>query len=65
MDSVHYLRCCLKERLQRDYSNLFGYEKERNCVAQLLKRTVETGESNSLLLIGPRGVGKTTVRIYI
>lgn len=61
-DSVHLLRRCLKERLQRDYSTLLGYERERSNIAQLLQRTVETGESNSLLLIGPRGVGKTTVR---
>lgn len=51
----------LKERLQRDYSTLRGYEAERSNVRQLLQRTAEMGESNSLLLIGPRGAGKTTV----
>lgn len=52
----------LKERLQRDYTTLRGYEEERSNVRQLLQRTAEMGESNSLLLIGPRGAGKTTVR---
>lgn len=61
-DSVYSLKCFLKERLQRDYSNVYGYENERNCIGQLLQRTVETGESNSLLLVGPRGIGKSTVR---
>lgn len=51
----------LKERLQRDYSTFRGHENERDNVRQLLQRTAEMGESNSLLLIGPRGSGKTTV----
>ncbi|XP_017149749.2 origin recognition complex subunit 4 isoform X2 [Drosophila miranda] len=51
----------LKERLQRDYTTLRGYKEERSNVRQLLQRTAEMGESNSLLLIGPRGAGKTTL----
>ncbi|KAH8391112.1 hypothetical protein KR215_007279 [Drosophila sulfurigaster] len=51
----------LKDRLQRDYTTLRGYEAERSNVRQLLQRTAEMGESNSLLLIGPRGAGKTTL----
>ncbi|KAH8285493.1 hypothetical protein KR054_010001 [Drosophila jambulina] len=51
----------LKERLQRDYTTLRGYSEERSNVRQLLQRTAEMGESNSLLLIGPRGAGKTTL----
>ncbi|XP_043474076.1 origin recognition complex subunit 4 [Leptopilina heterotoma] len=35
------------------------HEKERQYVLDLLKRTVETGESNSALLIGPEDTGKT------
>jgi len=57
------IRRFLKERLQRDYTTLRGYAEERANVRQLLQRTAEMGESNSLLLIGPRGSGKTTVRI--
>ncbi|KAH8370825.1 hypothetical protein KR093_005118 [Drosophila rubida] len=55
------VRRFLKERLQRDYTSLRGYEAERSNVRQLLQRTAEMGESNSLLLIGPRGAGKTTL----
>lgn len=55
------LRKFLKERLQRDYTTLRGHESERENIRQLLQRTAEMGESNSLLLIGPRGSGKTTV----
>ncbi|XP_017070520.1 origin recognition complex subunit 4 [Drosophila eugracilis] len=54
-------RSFLKERLQRDYTTLRGYPEERSNVRQLLQRTAEMGESNSLLLIGPRGSGKTTL----
>lgn len=55
------VRKFLKERLQRDYTTFRGHENERDNVRQLLQRTAEMGESNSLLLIGPRGSGKTTV----
>lgn len=51
----------LKERLQTDYSTFRGHENERDNIRQLLQRTAEMGESNSMLLIGPRGSGKTTV----
>ncbi|KAH8233124.1 hypothetical protein KR026_004540 [Drosophila bipectinata] len=55
------VRRFLKARLQRDYTTLHGYKEERSNVRQLLQRTAEMGESNSLLLIGPRGAGKTTL----
>lgn len=52
--------------LKRNILNLekfVGYESERQQVYDLLKRTIDTGESNSALLIGPREVGKTAVSI--
>lgn len=42
--------------------NFVDHESERQQVYDLLKRTIDTGESNSALLIGPREVGKTAVR---
>lgn len=36
-------------------------EKEFDQIYNLLRRTVENGESNSTLLIGQRSSGKTTV----
>lgn len=36
-----------------------GYETERRQLHDLIQRTADTGESNSLLLIGPRGCGKS------
>ena len=38
--------------------NLEGHVEE---LVQLVTRTVETGENNSALLVGPRGCGKSTV----
>ncbi|XP_063217743.1 origin recognition complex subunit 4 isoform X2 [Bacillus rossius redtenbacheri] len=38
-----------------------GHENEKTNVLTLLKRTIEFGESNSALIIGPRGSGKTTL----
>ena len=49
----------LKARLLRDYHTFRGFENERTHVKDLLLRTVETGESNSALIVGPRGSGKT------
>ncbi|XP_055919525.1 origin recognition complex subunit 4 [Eupeodes corollae] len=51
----------IKERLQRDRTSFHGHESEWKNVHDLLERTAEVGESNSLLLIGPRGSGKTTL----
>lgn len=51
----------LKDRLLRDYHTFRGFDSERTHVKDLLLRTVETGESNSALIVGPRGSGKTTV----
>ncbi|VEN35681.1 unnamed protein product [Callosobruchus maculatus] len=37
----------------------YGYEKEEQQIYDLLERTLDCGESNSALLIGPRRCGKT------
>jgi len=39
--------------------------EHKNYVFNLLKSTVQNGENNSALLIGPRGSGKTLVRITL
>lgn len=51
----------LKGRLQRDVTTFRGYESEWQHIRDLLSRTAEHGESNSALLLGPRGCGKTTL----
>lgn len=60
-EELSKIRKFLKERLQKDFTTFRGHENERENVRKLLQRTAEMGESNSLLLIGPRGSGKTTV----
>lgn len=54
----------LKYRLQNDKSSFRGYESERRNILDLLSRTSQ-GESNSALLLGARGCGKTTVNVKI
>ncbi|CAF90834.1 unnamed protein product, partial [Tetraodon nigroviridis] len=39
-----------------------GLEAQHKHLLDLLRRTAVHGESNSVLLVGPRGAGKTTVR---
>ena len=45
----------------RGKKRLVGFEEEHGHVHHLLEQTVVTGEGNSMLVIGPRGVGKSTV----
>lgn len=44
---------------------IVGFEDEYRHVHHLLEQTVVSGEGNSMLVIGPRGVGKTTVSTAI
>ncbi|XP_052581904.1 origin recognition complex subunit 4 isoform X2 [Peromyscus californicus insignis] len=44
---------------QSPHSNLFGVNLQYKHLLDLLKRTVINGESNSVLIVGPRGSGKT------
>lgn len=57
---IEKVRGQLKKNLLRN-DTFYDYEKEYNQVLDLIKKTIEVGESNSALLIGPRGAGKTTV----
>lgn len=49
-------RCAGRRRIR-----MFGQDDAAEKVHQVLEQTVLAGEGNSLLLIGPRGSGKTTV----
>lgn len=51
----------LISRLRDDFTTFTGYQKEFETVRNLLSRTVEYGESNSALVIGPPRSGKSTV----
>lgn len=51
----------LKHRLKADHTTLFGYANEFSQIKELITRTADYGESNSLLIIGPPSCGKTTV----
>ncbi|KAK4884660.1 hypothetical protein RN001_000931 [Aquatica leii] len=51
-------RSQIKHNIMR-VDKLVGFEKQHKQILDLFKETVNIGESNSALLIGPRGVGKT------
>ncbi|XP_037706499.1 origin recognition complex subunit 4 isoform X5 [Choloepus didactylus] len=46
---------------QSPHGNLFGVQVQYKHLIELLKRTAIQGESNSVLIIGPRGSGKTMI----
>ncbi|CAH1968230.1 unnamed protein product [Acanthoscelides obtectus] len=54
---LHILKC-LKQNLLEN-KECHGYDKEEQQIFDLLERTLDCGESNSALLIGPRRCGKT------
>uniref|UniRef100_A0A182Q574 Origin recognition complex subunit 4 n=1 Tax=Anopheles farauti TaxID=69004 RepID=A0A182Q574_9DIPT len=60
-DDVENTRKFIKSRLLTDRATFNGYESERQRIRDILERTAEHGESNSALLLGPRGIGKTTL----
>lgn len=54
----------LKHRLKFDHTTFMGNESEKRQIYDLIMRTVEFGESNSALIIGSAGAGKTTVSVF-
>jgi len=60
--SAREIFAALSPRLAGSLSNYFtGQEDNVKYLLEMLYRTVDKGESNSLLVLGPRGVGKTAV----
>jgi origin recognition complex subunit 4 len=61
-----YLRCMQRIVLDKltghRRTKLRGHEEEMQKVYQIVEQTILAGEGNSMLVIGARGCGKTTVR---
>lgn len=51
----------LKLKLIEDNVSFCGHFSERQQLFELVDRSIRRGESHSVLLIGPKGSGKTTV----
>lgn len=64
-DGLVLCRKTIKRKLLLPTNEFSGHEKERSHLSDLVRRTVEMGESNSALLIGPRGCGKTAVSLVV
>ncbi|XP_054979563.1 origin recognition complex subunit 4 isoform X3 [Sorex araneus] len=60
-ENLSQVQRILRERFchQSPHNNLFGVQGQYKHLIELLKRTAINGESNSALIIGPRGSGKT------
>ncbi|XP_043850776.1 origin recognition complex subunit 4 isoform X1 [Dromiciops gliroides] len=60
-ECISQVQRILRERFchQIPKGNLFGVQAQYRHLIELLKRTAVHGESNSALIIGPRGSGKT------
>ncbi|CAB0032209.1 unnamed protein product [Trichogramma brassicae] len=61
INTIMLTRKYLKKKILYPETKFRHHVQERAHVLDCVKRTVENGESNSLLLLGPRGSGKTTL----
>jgi len=43
---------------------LYGFDKEQNELLQIIKKTTDFGESDSAIILGPHGCGKSMVCFY-
>lgn len=59
--SFHIARNFVKQKILHSYVPHEYYEAAHKELNDLFKRTVETGDSDSLLLVGPRGSGKSNL----
>lgn len=63
MKIFYAIRKFIKRRINNNTDEFIGdcYNVEKAQVSELLRRSVETGESNSAIICGPPGCGKTAV----
>ncbi|KAI4269393.1 MAG: hypothetical protein L6R38_007482 [Xanthoria sp. 2 TBL-2021] len=60
-DFLSLFKAELLDNLTGKHSHLVNFEEETRKLHQLVTQTVLAGEGNSMLVIGPRGCGKTTL----
>lgn len=61
INNLSYTQEFILNRLRNGETKFYGHEQELQTVHDLLNKTVEFGESNSALIIGPPRSGKSTV----
>lgn len=60
------LGACIKDIKKKLILNdqLYGFEKEQDELLQIIKKTTDFGESDSVIILGTRGCGKSTVYCF-
>lgn len=63
MKIFYAIRQFVKRRINNNENEFVGdsYNSEKGEVSELIRRSVETGESNSAIICGPPGCGKSAV----
>lgn len=62
--NIRSIRAYLKHKLIEDLDIINNYTQESNALHNIIKSTILNGESQSVLVMGPRGSGKSVVSIY-
>lgn len=61
--NIDVIRKYLKHKIINNCEIINNYEKEHQQLYNLINLTINNGESQSVLIMGPRGAGKTIVCI--
>ena len=55
----------VSKKLSPTTQHFYGQEENVSYLLDMFTRTVDKGESNSLLVLGPRGVGKSALVTHV
>ena len=55
----------VSKKLSPTTDHFYGQEENVSYLLDMFTRTVDKGESNSLLVLGPRGVGKSALVTHV
>lgn len=59
MDSIDFLQIS-----NVNVTNVIGYEAQQETLRQVIRHSIEQGESSTVLVYGARGMGKSTLGMF-
>ena len=65
LPSPRKILSAVSKKLSPTSDHFYGQEENVSYLLDMFTRTVDKGESNSLLVLGPRGVGKSALVTHV